>query len=105
MTTPNARTAAAEALLDALTSEASQWAGDDAGDRQLLDSVDAAAPSDKLALLQSSSLVPSHLSNAIGVALTVLDPATYAPPAGGRGLLRPGHRDGPRHRDERERCP
>ena len=84
MTTPNARTAAAESLLDALTSEASQWAGDEAGDRQLLDAVDAAAPGDKLALLQSSSLVPSHLSHAIGEALTVLDPATYAPPAGTR---------------------
>lgn len=81
MTTPNARTAAAEALLDALTSEATQWAGGDAADQQLLDAVDAAAPGDKLALLHSSSLVPSHLSQAIEKALTVLDPATYAPPA------------------------
>lgn len=84
MITPSARTAAAEALLDPLTSEASQWASDDTEDQQLLDAVDAAAPGDKLALLQNSSLVPSHLSKAIGEALTVLDPATYAPPAGTR---------------------
>ncbi|MGW1159360.1 hypothetical protein ACWD48_14265 [Streptomyces sp. NPDC002519] len=70
--------------MDALASEASQWAGADAGDRQLLDAVDAAAPGDKLALLQSSSLVPSHLSHAIGEAVTVLDPTTYAPPTGTR---------------------
>ncbi|MCL3999154.1 hypothetical protein [Streptomyces lavenduligriseus] len=84
MTTPNARTTAADALLDALTSEASQWASDTTGDQQLLDAVAAAAPGDKLALLQSSNLLPSHLSNAIGKALAVLDPATYATPAGTR---------------------
>lgn len=85
MTTPHdAHTRTAETLLDALISEASQWADDDTEDRRLLDAVDAAAPGDKLALLQSSNLIPSHLSHAIGEALTVLDPATYAPAAGSR---------------------
>lgn len=79
MTTPNARTTAAEALLDALTSEASQWASDDTEDQQLLDAVDAAAPGDKLALLQNSSLVPADLFSAITDALLALDPATYSP--------------------------
>ncbi|MDX3210760.1 hypothetical protein [Streptomyces scabiei] len=73
-------TDAAGALLEALLAEAQQWACDDAEDQDLLEAIDhAGAPYDKLALLQDSSLVPSHLSSAIADALLALDPATYSP--------------------------
>ncbi|MFJ9967162.1 hypothetical protein [Streptomyces avermitilis] len=73
-------TDAAGALLEALLAEAQQWACDDAEDREQLDAIDRAdTPHGKLALLQNSSLVPSHLASAIADALVALDPATYSP--------------------------
>ncbi len=45
-----------------------------------LDAIDHAdTPHDKLALLQNTSLFPSHLASAIAEALVALDPATYSP--------------------------
>ncbi|KOV41894.1 hypothetical protein ADK98_25180, partial [Streptomyces sp. H036] len=70
---------AARFLYEALLAEAEQWACDDAEDQEQLDALNRApAPHDKLALLQNSSLVPSHLSSAITDALLALDPATYS---------------------------
>lgn len=71
---------AASSLYEALLAEAEQWACDDTEDQELLNALDrATTPHDKLALLQNSSLVPSHLSSAITDALLALDPATYSP--------------------------
>ncbi|MGD1220520.1 hypothetical protein AB9Q10_19065 [Streptomyces krungchingensis] len=73
-------TDAAGPLLEALLAEAQQWACDDTEDQEQLDAIDHAdTPHDKLALLQNSSLVPSHLASAIADALLALDPATYSP--------------------------
>ncbi|MFD7899025.1 hypothetical protein [Streptomyces sp. NPDC059743] len=82
-------TAAADALLEALLAEASEWACDDVEDQQVLDAIDAAeSPGDKLALLQNSNLVPSRLCDAIAEALTALDPAAYTspPPSAGQDV-------------------
>ncbi|GGR80709.1 hypothetical protein GCM10010269_19810 [Streptomyces humidus] len=71
---------AAGSLYEALLSEARQWACDDAEDQEVLDAIEnAPTPHDQLALLQTSSLVPSHLSSAIADAVLALDPATYSP--------------------------
>jgi hypothetical protein len=71
---------AADSLYEALLAEARQWACDDAEDQEVLDAIEhAPTPHDQLALLQNSSLVPSHLSSAIADALLALDPATYSP--------------------------
>ncbi|KOV62938.1 hypothetical protein ADL00_23555 [Streptomyces sp. AS58] len=73
-------TDAAGSLLEALLAEAQQWACDDTEDQEQLEAIDHAdSPHDKLALLQNSSLVPSHLASAIADALLALDPATYSP--------------------------
>ncbi|MEU7072971.1 hypothetical protein AB0B30_27950 [Streptomyces narbonensis] len=70
----------ASSLYEALLTEAEQWACDDTEDQELLDALDRApTPHDKLALLQTSSLIPSHLASAITDALLALDPATYSP--------------------------
>ncbi|WP_435057780.1 hypothetical protein [Streptomyces sp. bgisy060] len=70
----------ARSLYEALLAEAEQWACDDAEDQEILNEINRTpAPYDKLALLQNSSLVPSHLSSAITDALLALDPATYSP--------------------------
>ncbi|ODA70277.1 hypothetical protein [Streptomyces sp. AVP053U2] len=67
-------------LLEALLAEAQQWACGDTEDQKQLDAIDRAdTPHDKRALLQNSSLVPSHLASAIADALLALDPATYSP--------------------------
>ncbi|MGY4963570.1 hypothetical protein [Streptomyces sp. 900105245] len=72
--------ATARSLYEALLAEAEQWACDDAEDQELLDAINRApTPHDKLALVQNSSLAPSHLSSAITDALLALDPATYSP--------------------------
>ncbi|MFD8727762.1 hypothetical protein [Streptomyces sp. NPDC059611] len=71
---------AADSLYEALLTEARQWACDDAGDQAVLDAIEhAPTPPDKLALLENSSLVPSHLASAIADALLALDPTTYSP--------------------------
>ncbi|MDR3082983.1 MAG: hypothetical protein LBV60_19015 [Streptomyces sp.] len=71
---------AASNLYEALLAEAEQWACDETEDQELLDTIDhARTPHDKLALLQTSSLVPSHLASAVTDVLLVLDPATYSP--------------------------
>ncbi|MFF8535841.1 hypothetical protein ACF07B_28475 [Streptomyces sp. NPDC015532] len=71
---------AAGSLYEALLAEARQWACDDVEDQEVLDAIEnAPTPHDQLALLQTSNLVPSHLSSAIADALLALDPATYSP--------------------------
>ncbi|KOU73701.1 hypothetical protein ADK61_22150, partial [Streptomyces sp. XY66] len=73
-------TDAASPLLEALLTEAQQWACDNTEDQEQLNAIDLAdTPHDKLALLQNSNLVPSHLASAIADALVALDPATYSP--------------------------
>ncbi|MEU2769294.1 MULTISPECIES: hypothetical protein [Streptomyces] len=73
-------TDAAGPLFEALLEGAQQWACDDTEDQDQLDAIDHAdTPHDKLALLQNTSLIPSHLASAIAEALVALDPATYSP--------------------------
>lgn len=68
--------AAAVELFAALVVEAQSWACDD--EQALADSLDEMPPTQVLDILADTSLIPSHLYDAMVGALIELDPHTYA---------------------------